>query len=150
MRIFQDLHDRVKDHLLQLKQLKHDLFDRKVAPVLHGSGVIRRTTHSPAPTAPNAPPPRYVHRPQPEATPATRPAPTRPPPLTPVQRRPRPALRAPQVDQDKCTGCGECAEICSVDAISVQTVATIDATSCILCGACVFNCPEQAIDMPAF
>jgi ferredoxin len=52
------------------------------------------------------------------------------------------------VNPDKCTGCGECVEVCSIDAISMQTVASIDATECILCGACVFTCPDQAIEMP--
>lgn len=51
-----------------------------------------------------------------------------------------------QVDLEKCTGCGQCLEICSVGAISlVKGNAVIDPDTCISCGKCVNACPQGAI-----
>jgi NAD-dependent dihydropyrimidine dehydrogenase PreA subunit len=52
-----------------------------------------------------------------------------------------------KIDEDACTGCGACAEVCPVDAISVDDVAKIDAETCTECGACVDECPVEAISM---
>jgi NAD-dependent dihydropyrimidine dehydrogenase PreA subunit len=51
-----------------------------------------------------------------------------------------------QVDLEKCTGCGECVDACSVEAISlIEGKAAIDADTCLSCGACVQACPAGAI-----
>jgi MinD superfamily P-loop ATPase len=51
-----------------------------------------------------------------------------------------------QVDLKKCTGCGECLEVCAVDAISlVQGRAVIDPDTCLVCEACAQACPQGAI-----
>lgn len=51
----------------------------------------------------------------------------------------------PEVDPDKCTACGDCAQWCPVDAIAVDTVAVTDHGICIGCGECVVTCPYSAI-----
>ena len=54
---------------------------------------------------------------------------------------------AAKVDLEKCTGCGNCKEVCPVDAIAVNEKAKIDADTCVDCGTCVDECPENAISM---
>jgi ferredoxin len=50
------------------------------------------------------------------------------------------------VDQELCTGCGGCIELCPAgDIESDGAVATIDDYLCILCGACQVNCPQNAV-----
>jgi len=50
------------------------------------------------------------------------------------------------VDWDKCTGCGNCIEVCPVQAISMQSEkAVIDTDKCAECGVCVDECPNDAI-----
>lgn len=52
----------------------------------------------------------------------------------------------PEVDFDKCTACGRCAEVCAYHAIAVigQNVLIFPAL-CHGCGSCTLNCPEGAI-----
>jgi Fe-S-cluster-containing hydrogenase component 2 len=41
------------------------------------------------------------------------------------------------VNEERCNGCGACAEICPVEAIQiVDGKARVDAESCIECGVC--------------
>jgi MinD superfamily P-loop ATPase len=52
----------------------------------------------------------------------------------------------PQVDLDKCTYCGRCAEICVWHAIAVVgEKVLIFPELCHGCGSCTLNCPEGAI-----
>ena len=52
------------------------------------------------------------------------------------------------VDSEKCTGCGECIEVCPLDAIAMKDeVAVIDQDECGDCGSCVDACPSEAITM---
>jgi len=51
-----------------------------------------------------------------------------------------------QVDLKKCTGCGDCLDICPVEAISMDSgKARIDPETCLECEACARVCPVEAI-----
>ncbi len=49
------------------------------------------------------------------------------------------------VDEEECTGCRLCYEVCPTGAISVNRIAQIDSSKCIACLACVNQCPQGAI-----
>ena len=46
---------------------------------------------------------------------------------------------------DECIACGACLPECPVDAISEGDIYKIDADTCTDCGACVGVCPTEAI-----
>jgi MinD superfamily P-loop ATPase len=50
------------------------------------------------------------------------------------------------INQEKCTQCGLCRELCRWDAISEAF--EVDSLDCEGCGVCVYFCPEKAIDFP--
>jgi coenzyme F420 hydrogenase subunit beta len=51
----------------------------------------------------------------------------------------------PEIDTEKCNGCGRCAELCRVDAISIVLgKAVIDKDKCVSCGWCIRGCPNEA------
>lgn len=52
------------------------------------------------------------------------------------------------VDEEKCIGCGQCADICPVDAFSVDSGKAIINELCVECGSCVTACPVEAISLP--
>ncbi|MBW2163578.1 MAG: 4Fe-4S binding protein, partial [Deltaproteobacteria bacterium] len=53
-----------------------------------------------------------------------------------------------KVDIEKCTGCGECEESCTFEAIFVEDeVAVVNQDACTLCGICVDGCPEGALEI---
>jgi Pyruvate/2-oxoacid:ferredoxin oxidoreductase delta subunit/DNA-binding Lrp family transcriptional regulator len=52
------------------------------------------------------------------------------------------------VDDEKCTGCETCIEICPMEAIElIDAISEIDKDKCIGCGLCSYHCPENAIDI---
>jgi len=52
----------------------------------------------------------------------------------------------PEVNQDKCTLCGKCAEFCQFNAIFVgKTKTMVYNEMCHSCGGCALICPEKAI-----
>lgn len=53
----------------------------------------------------------------------------------------------PETDPDKCTQCGLCAEVCPTEAIDGRDAAVIDKWQCIICFACIKNCPAGAKQM---
>jgi Fe-S-cluster-containing hydrogenase component 2 len=72
----------------------------------------------------------------------------------PIKRRkvPRDSIMATYflraTDEDVCVGCGECVEICPVDAIELEDDApAVDEEWCIGCGVCATRCPSDAITM---
>lgn len=54
-----------------------------------------------------------------------------------------------EIDPERCTGCGTCAEVCAFGAIRLENGgAVVDPTHCEGCKACVVLCPREAIDFP--
>jgi len=52
----------------------------------------------------------------------------------------------PEVDQEKCTGCGKCGQLCQYSAIvCVKGKVLVFAELCHSCGGCMAICPEGAI-----
>jgi len=52
------------------------------------------------------------------------------------------------VDNDKCTGCGECVASCPLDAIVMKDdKAQVNPDTCGDCGACVDVCPVGALSL---
>jgi len=51
------------------------------------------------------------------------------------------------IDQDKCTGCGKCVEVCRFDALVKTATGTyqVNPFNCEGCAVCQYVCPENAI-----
>ena len=55
----------------------------------------------------------------------------------------------PSINDDKCIGCGICAEHCNADAISINNKkAEIDQKKCEGCAMCIAVCPQGAASIP--
>ena len=57
-----------------------------------------------------------------------------------------------RIDRSVCTGCGECLKVCdrifiTLDAISEGGSPPGKAIICNQCGACISNCPENALEV---
>ncbi len=60
------------------------------------------------------------------------------------------SIPVPKVDEDKCTYCGKCAEVCAYNAMAVMKQKVLVFTElCHGCGACSYLCPEKAISEEA-
>ena len=60
------------------------------------------------------------------------------------------SIPVPKVDEDKCTYCGKCAEVCAYNAIAVmKQKVLVFPELCHGCGACSYLCPEKAISETA-
>ncbi len=66
------------------------------------------------------------------------------------KRIPRDVLMATyflrETDKERCTGCGQCVEICPVNVIRMEDgFPVVDSEWCIGCGVCAVPCPASAI-----
>ncbi|MBN3040027.1 MAG: ATP-binding protein [Candidatus Omnitrophica bacterium] len=66
-------------------------------------------------------------------------------------------IPVPQVDKEKCNGCGRCKEVCAYNAIAVLSAkgrsasgrgsdVLVFADLCHGCGSCAYFCPQKAIN----
>jgi NAD-dependent dihydropyrimidine dehydrogenase PreA subunit len=53
----------------------------------------------------------------------------------------------PELDQEACTGCGVCIEVCPSEVYQLigERPEPVDPEECIECGACEEQCPAKAI-----
>jgi NAD-dependent dihydropyrimidine dehydrogenase PreA subunit len=66
------------------------------------------------------------------------------------KRIPRDVLMATyflrETDRERCTGCGQCVEICPVNVVKMEgDFPVVDQEWCIGCGVCAIPCPSSAI-----
>lgn len=56
----------------------------------------------------------------------------------------------PRIDQNLCTGCGDCIAQCPTGALGWQDnkATLIDPKVCTYCATCESICPEGAIELP--
>ncbi|MCK4695922.1 MAG: 4Fe-4S binding protein [Candidatus Cloacimonetes bacterium] len=55
-------------------------------------------------------------------------------------------MSAIYVESNSCVGCGDCEQVCPVDAIQIiDGKAVIDAEKCIQCEICIKSCTYNAI-----
>jgi len=52
------------------------------------------------------------------------------------------------VDEETCTGCGECVEYCQLEALELSDdVVIINEEYCLGCGSCVSKCPTESLSL---
>ena len=54
-----------------------------------------------------------------------------------------------QLDENKCTGCGMCLEVCPHEVFTMNSSHAViqNRDACMECGACSLNCPFGAISV---
>ena len=63
-----------------------------------------------------------------------------------INRHETVSIPIPQIDEQKCTFCGKCAEVCAYNALAVlKDRVLVFPELCHGCGACSYLCPEDAI-----
>ena len=50
-----------------------------------------------------------------------------------------------KIDNEKCTGCGVCVDVCPVNALEIKDGKAVVSDDCIDCGVCINECPTEAI-----
>lgn len=56
----------------------------------------------------------------------------------------------PEINNERCTGCGDCVAICSTEALALvhETAVLIEPAACNYCAECETICPVDAITLP--
>jgi len=55
---------------------------------------------------------------------------------------------AVKVDEPKCTGCGDCVDVCPSEALKVENEKVkVSPDDCSDCGACVDTCEKGALSL---
>jgi NAD-dependent dihydropyrimidine dehydrogenase PreA subunit len=54
-----------------------------------------------------------------------------------------------KIDEEKCTGCGTCVDICPVGVLEIkdEKSVVVNLDECLICRACEVQCPEGAIEI---
>ena len=53
-----------------------------------------------------------------------------------------------RVDEETCTGCGDCVELCSLEAMELSgDTVSINEEFCVGCGVCVSTCPTESLSL---
>jgi len=52
-----------------------------------------------------------------------------------------------KVNKEKCMGCGQCVDVCPVQAIEIKEKKAVVSDSCVDCGVCLNACPVDALSM---
>ena len=56
-------------------------------------------------------------------------------------------IMAVKIDNEKCTGCAACIDVCPVNAIKIESEKAVVSEECIDCGACISQCSVEAITL---
>ena len=59
----------------------------------------------------------------------------------------RGVIMAVKIDNEKCTGCAACVDVCPVNAIKIESGKAVVSEECIDCGACISQCSVEAITL---
>jgi NAD-dependent dihydropyrimidine dehydrogenase PreA subunit len=53
------------------------------------------------------------------------------------------------IDEEKCTGCGECVDVCPAEVLELQDdkAVVINEDECLECESCVETCEQEAITL---